>query len=403
MAYETPGQILHDLRDSLRLSRYKFAQRVGRGWTEHIVRNYEDARTPLTHDQLGDLLAAGIVKEGDEYHRRFVEAIRHQEAEELKRAERTPTNPDHPVEPRKPTKTIPKSCFLIAAVMVIVGLGVIAVVVTLLGGDDWKRQLPGVDATVSAIAAQTEVARAVKETIAALSVQGTTIASEENVSGLQTESAPYSTDTPLPTYTPQQPYPTNTVLPTYTPVAEPPSPVPAPAIPTLFEDSFDAGIKPEWQVISGEWRAVNDSLTTLSRETEWSYVLVGSPDWQGYAVEVLYDDANLYDEIRILVRVQDRNNMMAFDVQSGSYSHTEWLIMKNGEWQLLVNDVSVRDRPARIRVEVKGNSYIAYANGERVSSISDPTFSNGSVGLAIHCQSSRNCAWFDDFKVFELE
>lgn len=142
--------------------------------------------------------------------------------------------------------------------------------------------------------------------------------------------SPQLTQTSLPTSTP------TTRKPTSTPKATPtvPTLTPTPRLTLPFEDNFDRALKPEWEILEGDWRVINDQLSTLSRNKEWSHILVGEPSWRDYAVQV---DANLArggQGMRVLVRVQDSDNMMAFYVRR-HYGESGWWIKRDGEWHLL--------------------------------------------------------------------
>ena len=166
-----------------------------------------------------------------------------------------------------------------------------------------------------------------------------------------------------------------------------------------FEDTFDAALKPEWEILEGDWRIVNDRLSTISRKSEWSHMLVGEPSWRNYAVEV---DASLgrhHQEVRVIVRAQDRDNMVAFI--ASHYGESGWWLKTDGEWHLLSKGGGV-DSSVKIRVEVKDDVYIAYVDGQRRLSIDDSTFGTGRAGLGLYCDSDSNCNSLDNFKVEPL-
>jgi hypothetical protein len=172
-----------------------------------------------------------------------------------------------------------------------------------------------------------------------------------------------------------------------------------------FADNFDAGLKPEWVTLSGDWRIANGRLTTLTRD-KFSYVFVGDLTWQDYVIDVDFDDGggSLWGEpVAIIVRAQDINNFVMFALEL----HTSyWKVRQEGEWkELIKGEGSYWHRPSNsrghLRVEIRGNFYKAYFDDTSWISINDNTFAKGQVGLGIYCEDT--CATFDNFKVSELK
>lgn len=115
---------------------------------------------------------------------------------------------------------------------------------------------------------------------------------------------PTPTATPTPTGTPTiTPTPTssNTPTPSATPTATP-----------LFEDDFDSGLNPAWQIISGEPILVNGRLTA-NQET---WLAIGDSSWTNYVIEF----RRVSDQVsggcgsgnKIAFRVQDIDNYYAY-------------------------------------------------------------------------------------------
>jgi hypothetical protein len=109
-----------------------------------------------------------------------------------------------------------------------------------------------------------------------------------------------------------QPEPTNTIQPSPT-MTEPPAATanlpPKPAV--LFEDNFDAGLSPDWEVISGNPIIVNGMLTTAQD----TWLLVGDPEWINYSLEFRTDSKNGFfweGYNAVGIHVLDIDNMYAY-------------------------------------------------------------------------------------------
>lgn len=206
------------------------------------------------------------------------------------------------------------------------------------------------------------------------------------ISGTQTAAAaPTSTGTPTPTPT----------------ITSTPSPEP------LFEDTFDDGVDPQWERVSGEWTRVEGELTTLTQPGNWSTILVGDNNWKNYVITADYNMTLSWTRLRIIVRAQDSDNYMTFNgcKNLSSECTTAWYIRNDGEERLLAkrsDDGRTIDTRGNFRVIVENNSYTIYVNGKNISSFDYQAFSSGRVGLAIYCWKQQ-CAYIDNFKVSSLQ
>ncbi len=109
--------------------------------------------------------------------------------------------------------------------------------------------------------------------------------------------------------------PTNTATPTITPTptsSNTPTPTVTPTATPLFEDNFNSGLNPAWQVISGEPILVNGRLT--ANTVTW--LAVGDSSWTNYIVQF----RRVSDQISggcgsgnvIAFRVQDIDNYISY-------------------------------------------------------------------------------------------
>ena len=218
------------------------------------------------------------------------------------------------------------------------------------------------------------------------------------------------TPSPYPTYTP---YPTSTspAIPTLTPTK---------TITILFDDNFNNGIRPEWELVSGTWIMTNGELSLSGIEQyksktndkdKWSYgtAIFGDSLWQNYSVNAKFD---LKDESAncgaVLVRVQDFQNFIAWEFCyfynfSAAYNKlATWYIVQNGEWTEIPNTQLEEfpiDKQFSIKVIVKDDVIQSFVNNEQINSFSGLPFSSGKVGARIQSDSISNTLSFDDFLV----
>ena len=186
----------------------------------------------------------------------------------------------------------------------------------------------------------------------------------------------------------------------------------------LFFDDFEGGKpRPEWAVASGTWTVVKDTqagwVYTIAeqgwQENTFTYVVTpGSRQWRDYAVGVDVFNARGYtgqSNTGVVVRAQDDQNKVVLVVASDD--SLCWRIIKDGQWSGCKGQVSpgFTDARYRLRVEVRGDTFIAYVNGiERTRWVDrDRQFTEGMPGLYLYYLYYKHHAFFDNFKVESLE
>ena len=184
-----------------------------------------------------------------------------------------------------------------------------------------------------------------------------------------------------------------------------PTPTATPTV-ALFVDNFETGLKPEWQIIEGDWRMVNGKLSTLSKQG-WSSMLVGDVTWDSYTVEATFDTTNNGGyPVGVIARAQDAGNMVYFHVAMDAHidQPTRLVLKQDRKEKVLVTGPGVEpEGKLSVKVEAQGDLYTAYINGERWLSASDTTFSRGRAGLGLYCWTNDNCNTVSGFKVTPLQ
>jgi hypothetical protein len=220
-----------------------------------------------------------------------------------------------------------------------------------------------------------------------------------------------SIPTERPTYTL---YPTQTLYPTYTPPAPspvPPTPTstraatPAPTMILPFEDNFDNGPRKEWEPQSGTWRMV-DGKYKVDPSSSMSLTFVGDETWTDYAVDVdVYEDGLTGYPVRVIVRAGE-GWYVAFETNC---CDSDLLLVGMGDDRIIAHsdDGGITSRvgtwnTSHLRVEVKGDIYAAYSNGELILRAQDATLSQGRVGLAARTRYD-DIPLFDNFRVTRID
>ena len=148
----------------------------------------------------------------------------------------------------------------------------------------------------------------------------------------------------------------------------------------LFQDNFETALGSGWEIIQGDWRIVDQRLTSISRKGKWSTAYVGDASWVDYAVEL---DADFrpaqWDPVEVYIRAQDDRNKVTLRLErAGSYP--QLAIVKDGESVVLGKAQEYLTDEDRVRLEAKGDLYTAYVNGKKYVSAHDPNFLQGQGG-----------------------
>lgn len=207
------------------------------------------------------------------------------------------------------------------------------------------------------------------------------------------------TPLPYPTYTPQQ-----AIVITATPPALTPTPTALPIQSSgfVFEDDFENGLDPNWNIKYGELGMANGKLTIISpfSKQHSNYLAVlDNHYWGNYKVtfEIApFEDTGAFEsdngQVAILLRYKEGQDNVGFyisgsivGVQFGKYT-------KNKEWELYASSlVTGREgdfnfypnplNPSTITIECIGNTYTAYINDKKINSFNVPGTEQGQIGF----------------------
>lgn len=207
------------------------------------------------------------------------------------------------------------------------------------------------------------------------------------------------TPLPYPTYTPQK---VIVVTATPAPVKESPTPVPIQASGFKFEDDFENGLDPFWNVKYGELGMANGKLTITSRYSDQHSNYLAVLDnlyWGNYKVTfelAPFEDTGAYESdngyAAILLRYQEGQDSVGFHIGGGVLGVQFGKYTKDKEWELytssLVNgsegDFNLYPNPANpntITIECIGNTYTAFINDRKITSFNTPGPEYGQIGF----------------------
>jgi DNA-binding CsgD family transcriptional regulator len=221
-------------------------------------------------------------------------------------------------------------------------------------------------------------------------------------------------DTPVPSPTPIIPTQTPVIVQkvvvvtaTPLPATEPPqatsvpTSLPAATMSLPFADNFDSGANPAWQPVTsqGTWRVINGRYTETGETTfQWSYSLVGDPNWRDYTVDVDYSlELDNAAGLAVIVRAGGQSNLgLAFVIDN---YYASWRIWQDGQWQKLVTSNGGPSMQGHIKLQVQGSTFTATANGISPLVITDTSTTSGMVGLGVNCREQDQCPLFDNFSV----
>jgi len=195
-----------------------------------------------------------------------------------------------------------------------------------------------------------------------------------------------------------------------------PTAPPTPSLSLPFSDDFDAGPKPDWDVLPGKWGMARGkyTLTDISSSPVTGVSVVGDAEWHDYTVEAdvsglahgSWEGSGDDGMAAILVRIQDDGRAVGLMVDK---DFLDWEILDGDSWTVVSNTRvgGYGESGAHIKVEAKGNVYAAHVDGKMITSFSDDRFPSGKVGLWLG-PSGYTFQWLavpkiDNFKVTKLD
>jgi len=168
---------------------------------------------------------------------------------------------------------------------------------------------------------------------------------------------------------------------------------------SAFSDDFDAGPKPDWKPINGNWTMANGkyTVTSIQDDTPYCTILQGK-EWRNLIAKIdVHPGSTGYENngwyrANICPRMISEGERVCFGVagNKNKFSEAYWLVLKkgeNGEHFAKVPIETPSGQPVNVKIEVKGGMFTAYINDMQVTQIYDASFFSGSIGLLQWYQS----------------
>ncbi len=159
-----------------------------------------------------------------------------------------------------------------------------------------------------------------------------------------------------------------------------------------FSDDFNAGPKPDWKPISGNWTMSNGQYIISDINIKETYLtFLEGKSWRNLSmdIDVTPGDATASSgsfKLNICPRIISQTERVCFGMNSGDNKFEEayWLIIKEGMKGEPIGRVEIETssgQSVHVKIEVKNGVFTAYVNGAKVSQIYDISYPSGSVGI----------------------
>ena len=172
----------------------------------------------------------------------------------------------------------------------------------------------------------------------------------------------------------------------------------APRVCALLYDFEDAGQMDDWEVTDGQGE-MEGSAFVLQADGGEGKAFVGSTDWTDYTITCKATMVGGNNNYGVIYRYQDNVNYYMNSIKFVDQQAT-WAARISGNYLqgqagMRLPFASEMNKQYELKIEVEGNQFKFYVDGEMVQEFSNDEFDKGAVGLRVY--SSH--AVFDDFEV----
>lgn len=175
----------------------------------------------------------------------------------------------------------------------------------------------------------------------------------------------------------------------------------------LFFDDFESGDLKNWQVLGGDWFAMDGKLVQNGKHKP-AYILAGKSEWEDYCFEVEAERIDGTHGFMFVVHSPDSKKAIALNLGGWSNSRTALLLYSNlmGSSSIFNQtscSVQVKsDRKYKVKIVIEGSSIKCYLDSALIIDFTDPEIyklRNGKIGLG----TWDTRAYFDNVKVTKLD
>jgi hypothetical protein len=142
-----------------------------------------------------------------------------------------------------------------------------------------------------------------------------------------------------------------------------------PFLALLFEDNFDQGIRPEWNILNGEVVAVDGRLVAASGQEVT--IEVGDDSWGDYVAE--FDFSRGTAGMYLIVAKTFRYGFWG----------ANWDVYRNSQWATIAYGPPPPSS-GRLRLTIEGNTYTVFVNGQEHQVINYGTSLKGPFGITFY-------------------
>lgn len=161
-----------------------------------------------------------------------------------------------------------------------------------------------------------------------------------------------------------------------------------------FSDDFNAGPKPDWKPVSGNWTMSNGQYTVTDINPKETYTtFLDGMEFGNFTMDIdvspgyTYSDLKGFYALYICPRFLSFQEKICFGMSGRNHKFNEayWFIVKdgsNGEPTSKVSMETSEGKPVHVKIEVKDGVFTSYVNGTQTNQVYDTTFLTGSIGLS---------------------
>ena len=198
------------------------------------------------------------------------------------------------------------------------------------------------------------------------------------------------------------PPPIDTPFPTDTPFAPPPDGI-------LFQDNFDNGFKPDWN-LSDNWITSGGELTQTTQaafQNYYSWATLNKPEWKNYILSVKinipYQDSAAQSNVAVAVRVNGQEKYLGVQILP-FVGNALYFIGRSNFDSEAVGKFRVFDfaSGSTLQIEANGNDFLVSVDGRQAQQVSMSGYESGGIALGIDCLSQAGCPSFDNVVVTYL-
>ncbi len=178
-----------------------------------------------------------------------------------------------------------------------------------------------------------------------------------------------------------------------------------------FNDDFERGIKPDWEIMYGNLGMANGRFTVTSpfeKRQDFHLAILGNYEWTNYRMEIILAEFSGFMSCFPCPDSAASGIVIRYDPEGSSIglllipakrqiafakldNANNWSIINNtlvGDWHL--NTINLDTHPNKVVIEATSDTYFVYVDGQQMASATIPGPIIGQVGLWFSNSSRQN-------------